>query len=270
MIRFATPAAFRRMTLVWAPCFLLVMVSMSAFAQVPPAQWKQFNEELESRRGLPKAGVTWGTAQELPAWLTAQTEFEEQVDNQRLAMRQALREELDANFDHTPLREVLDFYAEALSTTFYLNQTELDLLGVDAETPVTLQAPKIAARQALALILAPLELTHCVRENVIEITSKDALNSDPEIRFYDMAWILEKSDDAKPLINAIELTLHPDSWTSAGGTSSIQAVGSILVIAAPEPTQRDIESLFGNLLRLRKSRASKKPPVQILNTPKHL
>lgn len=159
---------------------------------------------------------------------------------------------MEVEFAATPLRKAMQNISEKCQILFYINPLELDLLGVDPDTPVTLTSLTASVNEVLDLLLNPLELSYQIREIGVEITSRDAANSDPAVRYYDMAWVIGESDQAKSMVDAVEMTIDPDSWLTAGGTSHIQVLGSILIISAPETTQRKIESLFANLLRLKK------------------
>ncbi|MBM3967287.1 MAG: hypothetical protein FJ308_19820 [Planctomycetes bacterium] len=59
------------------------------------------------------------------------------------------------------------------------------------------------------------------------------------------------------LIRAIEDVVHPDSWHSAGGTSSMVTVGSVLIVHAPQDTQDDVAALLREIRR--QSPANMKP-----------
>lgn len=202
---------------------------------------------FESLKNVPKPGITWTNPSPLPSWIhSASTSTQ-----QRAKTRFALQTEINVDLNAVPLRVAIESIAEKCKIQAYINVPELDLLGVDIDTPITMSIEKGSAADLLALILDPLDLAYSTRSIGLEITTKDAVDADPVVAYYDLAWVIDRSDDAKAVLDAIEQTIHPDSWISNGGTSTLQCVGRVLVVAAPDSTQSHIESFFANLARFR-------------------
>lgn len=166
-------------------------------------------------------------------------------------LRTLLRTKVETDFQNVPLRTLLKNYAMQTGVDIFLNLTELDLLGMDPETPITVHHTDVSAEVALNLILDPLELTMRFTEAGVEITSQDAAESDPQIRYYDAAWVIAETGHLDSLMNVIQISIDPDSWLSSGGTSSIVPLGQVLVVAAPPTTQIKIEDMLSNLAMFR-------------------
>jgi hypothetical protein len=86
----------------------------------------------------------------------------------------ALKTQIEPDYPGIPLQQVLAALADELDIPLWINQAELDLNGIDADTPMVLQLPQVTVRSALRLMLDPLELTYVVRNEVLEITSKQS------------------------------------------------------------------------------------------------
>ncbi|MEC8557651.1 MAG: hypothetical protein VXZ82_21830, partial [Planctomycetota bacterium] len=97
---------------------------------------------------------------------------------------QALKQQIEPDYPGTSLKAVMEDLAGELNIPIYIKTDELDLLGVDVDTPVSLTLPKVSVRSALRLILEPLELTYIVRNEVLEITSQENADSDPINKVY--------------------------------------------------------------------------------------
>ncbi|MCR9291727.1 MAG: protein kinase [bacterium] len=85
-----------------------------------------------------------------------------------------LQTQIEPDYAGISLQSVMAALADDLNIPLWINQAELDLQGVDADTPITLQLPPITVRSALRLMLDPLELTYVVRNEVLEITTKNS------------------------------------------------------------------------------------------------
>ncbi len=204
----------------------------------------QLPEEDESRRGFPAVTVAWEKPALVPTWLTdAQQQIEAIERNRR-----KLKVDVHADADGIALDALIRQWGKQAGIAVWINAAELDLLGVDPDTLVTLHATARLA-ELLDLVLEPLELTYRVREVGLEITSRDGADANPTVRFFDMALVIATSEHARPLVYAIEESIDPHSWVRTGGTSNIQVVGSMLVVSAPDSTHRKIEVFFAQLAR---------------------
>lgn len=197
--------------------------------------------------------VAWSNATPHPTWLTNAIEQAKEAERSRAALRKSVV----ADFKGEPLQAAVQDLSNQAEVALYINATELDLLGVDPDLPVRFRGHASLA-EILKLVLDPLELTYHTREFGLEITSKDAANSNPSIRYYDMAWVVDNSNEGRELMQVIESTIDPDSWRSMGGTSSILPIRNVLVVSAPDTTQEKIESLFANLSKLKAAKPALK------------
>lgn len=219
---------------------------------------KPLSDLGQSKNVFPPPGELWiNPKMPAPDWLKSKEGSIEA--NEKIYA--ALRTRLEPEYNGIPLQTLLTSLADDLNIPIWINTPELDLLGIDPDTPISIRLPNISARSMLRLVLDPLETTYIVRNEVLEITSKDSAESDPTIAYYDMAWAIDKSDYAGALVSAIENTIDPDSWISNGGTSNISTVGSVLIVAAPDPTQQKIRAMFASLRRFKSKNVYSGQPI---------
>ncbi|MFN3190146.1 MAG: hypothetical protein ACE361_06445 [Aureliella sp.] len=185
-----------------------------------------------------------------PAWLEDAAEEAAQLER----LRRCLRKPVSLDYSNVPLETLAKYLGKQCGIRVYINTSELDMLGVDPETPISFSGAEVPIESALDLILAPLDLSYRVREIGLEITTKDACQHDPVNRVYDMGWVISNTNDIDSLLNIIQQTVDPDSWLASGGTSTILPLTPGLVVSAPDSTHRKIERLLGQLATLREAR----------------
>jgi len=96
----------------------------------------------------------------------------------------------DTDFVETPLKDVIAYLQEMRAIPIVLSLKKLEEASVSPDTPVTKQLHGISLRSVLNLILADLELTYIVRDEVLQITTPADAQSATEIRIYDCRDIL--------------------------------------------------------------------------------
>jgi tetratricopeptide (TPR) repeat protein len=97
----------------------------------------------------------------------------------------ALKEQLDdATYTGQPLSQVMQILSDDLNIPIWIDEAELELLGVDPDTQINLNLTSISVRSVLRLMLEPLDLTYIVRDEVLQITSADKADEDPINKVY--------------------------------------------------------------------------------------
>ncbi|MEM7477376.1 MAG: hypothetical protein AAF483_20520 [Planctomycetota bacterium] len=206
--------------------------------------------------------VSFETPQQTPAWLAASVDRNDKIAKQRLALRKTISSE----FKSIELKNVIKTISESCGTKFFIVVSELDLLGIDVDTPITINLPEASVETTLNLILEPLELTYKFTEACVLITSKDAAESEPSLRYYDMGWVVDDSSMVDSLLNCIQQTIAPDTWLQNGGVNTILPVNNVLVVSAPDSVHLKIEGLLANLAKFKAQR----PPEKNANTKKSI
>lgn len=217
----------------------------------------------------PREPIQWKVADgEPPKWL--ESDAEEQTDNEmRELVRMKLRQTITVDFHGIPLRQALEDVSESTGLPILLDTVELMLVGIDPESPVTVEGQDISVREFLRRLFKSVEsadegMAYTVHEGSIEVTSKEAADQDPAIRYYDLAYVLPNDSNLPSVVNAIEQSVAPDSWLSAGGSYTISNVGSMLIISCDEPSHQKIERMLSRIAAMNKANLEKAAPQ---NTP---
>jgi hypothetical protein len=179
----------------------------------------------------------------IPDWLAIGTG--EEPNEREVAIRRAFDKRIDVDFNRTPLSDVLHSIGDKLNIHVIIDDKGLDEEALTPDEPVTIARKDARVIDILRQVLRPLNLTVKVDLEAFVVTNKK--NSANEIRFYDLSYILPDNGVTIDLIKAIETMIEPETWLSAGGTSSITTVGSMLIVNAPQDNQEGIENLLRSI-----------------------
>ncbi|MCC6509938.1 MAG: hypothetical protein IT423_12600, partial [Pirellulaceae bacterium] len=106
------------------------------------------------------------------------------ADESEQRIYDALRQPAEVDFTGSTLRQVMDIFQEKHGIDIYINDAELDTLGVDPDTQINLRLTSATLRSALRIMLKPLDLTYVIREGTLQITSNDDANAEPVNKIY--------------------------------------------------------------------------------------
>lgn len=204
--------------------------------------------------------VTWEKPAEadVPAWLAGGHASTEAIESNRAA----LAKQAEVDFSGSPLRAAIDQLQSESGVPIVVNLRELEPVSIDPDTPIYLSA-KGSLREILRRIGEPLELTYIITESAIELTTRDHANESPSLRFYDLSYVLPNSANASAVVQALQNSVDPNSWTSAGGTSVITLVGSMMIVSAPDSTQQHVEVMLINLSKMNPRNAERETNLQV-------
>jgi hypothetical protein len=196
----------------------------------------------------PPKPVVWTAEGEPPVWMElASTEIERQDE-----LRIKLRETVEVDFEDTPLDQVLKSISGQVGIDIQIDAAEFKNAGANTQIPVSVKGT-ITIKELLRRVIVQVDtadLDYIVRESCIEVTTVEAADSDPQLRYYDLAFVLPNSANADAIIAAIQNSIDPDSWMTNGGTYSISVVGSMLIVSAAESSHDRIEKLLSKVARM--------------------
>jgi hypothetical protein len=172
-----------------------------------------------------------------PEWLQGRAELD--LANERI--RSKLREKLSVEFNNMPLRDTMEYLRTNLDIPILIDAKSLEEQGLSLDEPVSLALPAMQVRSILLLMLKPMDLCFQVENEVLRITSREKAGA---IRYYDMSFLMPDDSMMPSLVRLIESTISPDEWHNAGGTSTIQVFGSMLVVRTHEENHIAIEELL--------------------------
>ncbi len=196
-----------------------------------------------------------------PAWLQAgSVELEQSELELRDVVRARLNEKFVVDFNGVPLSTAVLEVSEMSKLTMLVDAAELNAIGCDPDTPIKVSG-QMSVREFLRRAFRIAEtnggLAYTVQENGLEITSAEAANRCPAIRYYDLSYVLPNDSHLPSVMNAIMQTVEPDTWAQAGGTNTISPVGSMLIIACGEPAHQKIEVMLSKVAAINKMNLEK-------------
>ena len=109
------------------------------------------------------------------------------------------------NYIDTSLNELLGDLGEKLEMQIFLDVRNLDDVGIDRDTPVTINLANVPAYLGFELMLQQLDLGFTVKEGLIIVTSADDAEVSAVVRYY-------KADDLLPLFKQNTYALDNNSF----------------------------------------------------------
>jgi hypothetical protein len=198
----------------------------------------------------------------------------------KAALEEMLSQRLSLTFNKTPLREAMKELAGKAGVNIVIDNLGLAEEGITAENPITLEVEGVKASTALDVILEPLHLDYVVQEEVLKITSITRIENAAMITAtYPVADLVipipqrvslemnlkdnsakvesqKKTESTKTdfdgLIQLVQSTVEPNSWSEKGGTGSIRPFETTLslVVRQTPKAHDEIRDLLEQLRRL--------------------
>lgn len=174
------------------------------------------------------------------------------------AIEHALRQPVTLEFVETPLSDVVEYLAKYSSIQILLDKKALDEAGAATDTPISCNLQQVKLSSALDLTLDELDLDYVVRNEVLQITTKEKAEARLETKVYGVRDLVPSSDatagvepDFGSLIQTITKTIQPNSWGEVGGPGTIEAFPQnfTLVCSQTRRVHQQIERLLADLRR---------------------
>lgn len=203
---------------------------------------KTISTEKETADSIQAAApvVVWTQPTELPSWLEGGVAEDSKAD----MIREALRQVVDkVSFNQMPLSGVIAELGKKLEFDFKLDEKSLEEQGLTLDEPITLELKSMSLRNTLYHVLEPLQLSYEIDHDVLVIRSKGSIQNQL-LRTYDLSLILPDNSTVPQLVQVIEQSIAPDAWQVAGGNSTCDVFGSLLVVKAPDSIHEQIEELL--------------------------
>jgi hypothetical protein len=222
------------------------------------------------------SGPTSDTKKVSPA--TRFVSGENDVDPRRKQIDAILDSKIDLKFHEMPLLDTLAGIRSKTGLNFYMETRYLPPVNGDQpQLPVTIDVAGITVRSALNLILRDSKLAWFYGDEVIVITTEDAVALHHETRVYTVGDLVVREDGSWPhnryvqrtqmdggvgpntevddLIEMITSTIAPTTWAEVGGTASIKFLpaAQALTVVQSRAAHDDIEALLTKLREARKS-----------------
>jgi len=158
-----------------------------------------------------------------------------------------LGETTSLQFLEQPLGDVVAFLEDHHKIEIQLDHNALDSAGVNTDSPVTIDVEGISLRSALNLMLKSIDLTYCVRDGVLLVTTTEEVEDELVTKVYDARRFLyvtdkygERKRDSEPLFDLVTTHVRPSDWMYVGGMGSIDFVDQSAVVSQSWSTQREV------------------------------
>lgn len=180
-------------------------------------------------------------------------------------IRAALRDATVMEFVETPLSDVVDYLKDYHKIEIQLDTKALEDVGAGSDTGITKNLKGISLRSALRLMLAGLDLTYLIKNEVLLITTPEKAAAEMEIKLYNVRDLVGDSGDAatvsklQALGGVIQGTVQPASWSKEGGLGRMEVLALGEVSALTVAQQADVHEAIDEVLSsIRKLKAERK------------
>lgn len=179
----------------------------------------------------------------------------------------ALAEVTSADFQESPLSEVIEVLEKKHNIEIQLDSKALEETGASTDTPVTMRPTGISLRSLLRILFGELDLTYVVRDGYLLVTSKTEAENMLRVKVYpvrdlvtadgEFAPILPKDrlgdEDYTSLIELITSTVSPTTWDEVGGPGAIKHFrkSHSITFAQTQEVHEDAAELLAALRRAR-------------------
>jgi len=211
----------------WYGCALVAAICVSTAGR----------SSLAQQRGAPPAAEAPPTAAALEARIET-----------------ALGEVTSLEFTESPLSEIVEFLKERHKLAIQLDTAALDTAGVTTDTPVTIDVEGVTLRSALNLMLKNIELTYCLQDGVLLITTPEEVDSRLVREVYDARHFIyvtvgfgKRSRDADGLVELVVTHVQPTTWTDVGGMGAIQILDEGMIVAQSWSIQQEVGQFMQSL-----------------------
>ncbi len=177
------------------------------------------------------------------------------ADEKRIATE--LEQPTTMDFHETPLQDVVDYLKDLHAIEIQIDHKALTDAGIDPESPATQSLKGVSLRSALHLLLASLELTTIIQDEVLLITSAEKASCMLVTRTYPVGDLVADGDHAD-LTDALTGTIKPQTWEEEGGSGRVVPVKSSksLVISQTQELHDEVLQLLRSLRTARKHAAA--------------
>lgn len=192
----------------------------------------------------------------VPAW--AADDDDEKPPKEEL-IAQALDYRVSVDVRGALLPDLLDYLADVLpddqKISIVVARQKISEAGISLDHPVSLKVRDVRLRSALALILSDSGLNWTIRDEVLLITTQEAAAANLVTRVYDVNDLVVQKGSDKPadfdeLIEVVESSVAPQSWSSASGPATIRPFstnGGRLVVSQTPQAHYEIARLIEDL-----------------------
>jgi hypothetical protein len=163
-------------------------------------------------------------------------------------LMKALETPIEANFQDAKFEDVIKYLEDKTGISIQLDKRAMDQQSVTYETTVRYRARKVSMRTVLRRILGDVGLTYIIKDEAIQVTDPETAKNTLTTRVYyigdlvsrlnvDLGPVLNQQqvlDNAKQIIDTIQLQVEPESWSANNGPGKIvfEPTRMVLIVKA--------------------------------------
>ena len=151
-------------------------------------------------------------------------------------------------FTECPLRDVAATLGDRIGEPVRLDVLALEDAGIDLDAcALTASMRGMPLRASIRELLAPVDLVLVTQNDILKITTKDQADQLLEPRLYQ----LDTEADARGLIDVLQATVAPLTWSVVGSSGSIELLlhgqEQWVVVSQTQEVHDQVESFLANL-----------------------
>jgi len=165
----------------------------------------------------------------------------------RAAIERELAKTTEYEFDKVPLTTAIERLSKKHGLQIVVERRAMERFGVSPETPVTGKVKGVKLREAIELLLKPLELSLTIRNDRPVVTSEEAANQYTEVIVY---RVMRPTANPVALIEDITDKIAPNTWDDVGGFGSICPMSlGVLVVLQTDQVHGQLAKNYSRLLK---------------------
>ncbi|WP_425400571.1 sigma-70 family RNA polymerase sigma factor [Aeoliella sp.] len=162
-----------------------------------------------------------------------------------LKIEQALTKPLNnlgLEFQGAPLSEIVNFLRDEYNIEVQLDLRSLEDMAISPDEPVNVNLRNISLESALNIMLAQIDLTYVVENEVLLILNQDDEQARLETRVYPVPTF----DDFE--LTSLMSVVAPTTWETKGGAGTMTVLGDRLLVRQNYRVHRELNELLSQLM----------------------
>lgn len=145
---------------------------------------------------------------------------------------------VEIEFIDTPLKDAMEFIADAHDITILIDEQALTEEGVAIDEPLNRTLSGVKLESALKIILEPLGLTHIIEDEVLKITTEADANERRFTRVYHTGYLKQIGVDPEDLGKTILAVVEPEEWRGDSPASPVATTSEKQAVVVRDPEGR--------------------------------
>jgi uncharacterized membrane protein YgcG len=184
-------------------------------------------------------------------------------------IREELAKETALELNDKSLDMAVKYLAQKYRIPIVLDLDGLKISGIDPTAgQVSIDSRGITLRAVLRAILEPLELDYVIKDEALQITTKDKAAQELATEIYDVRDLIDDSPgscDYSDLISLLTSTVKQESWAEKGGNGVCQpGLFGTLLVSQTEDTHVDVAAVLSSVRKAKEQNTAGKPQAIVV------